>query len=224
MNFRRLVLLFVIAAMTVPVFAADVQTDIQQAVVQKLMTTIGSVGVSGNGSTNIPIPYPSFCHVWDWIYVPCIKWTSCTAQYSWNVSASAINPQIIPSGIPFTGNGMAQVSASICGVGPTITYSPAINGLMTAVWHAVPQELRFAMQTLNVEIYVNLLGNKIHLGWVNVAGFLPNPLYAQKLAFAQQFTLPPPISKQITVTVQNANVTLFTGFLRFTGDLTFTSP
>ena len=80
------------------------------------------------------------------------------------------------------------------------------------------------MQTLNVEIYINILGNKIHLAWVNVAGLLPSPLYAQKLAFAQQFMLPAPISKQITVTVQNPNLTLFTGFLRFTTDLQFTSP
>lgn len=219
---------FFIASFTIAIAlsasATDVEVDVQQAVLQKFLTTLGTVGVSGGGSTSVPIPYPSFCQAWDWIYYPCIQWTSCTAAYNWNASVSGINAHIQPTGIPFTGNGSAQVSASFCGFGPTLTYSPAINGLLTATWQSGPQAIWFAMQTLNIEIYINLLGNHIHLAWVNVASLLPNPLYAQKLAFAQQFTLPPPISKQITVSVQNPALTLFTGFLRFNADLGFTSP
>jgi hypothetical protein len=225
MDWRRIALTcLLVGGIAVSASASDVQVDVQQAVVQKFVTTLGSVGLSGGGSTSIPIPYPSLCKVWDWIYVPCIKWTSCNASYSWSASVSGINAQITASGIPFTGNGSAQVSASICGIGPSLSYSPALNGLMTATWQPSPQEIWFAIQTLNIEIYVNILGNKIHLAWVNVASLLPNPLYAQKLAFAQQFTLPSPISKQITVTVQNPSLTLFTGFLRFNADLNFTSP
>jgi hypothetical protein len=225
MNSRRATLIcLVLTCIATPAFASDVQIDVQQSVPQKLLTALGTVGVSGGSSTSVAIPYPGFCKVWDWIYVPCIKWTSCTAQYSWSASVSNLNVQIIPSGIPFTGNGAAQASASICGIGPSLSYSPDINGLMSATWQVGPQELWFSMQTLNIEIYVKILGFKIHLAWVNVGGLVPNPLYKQKLAFAQQFTLPAPISKQITVTLQNPTVTLFPGFLRFTGDLKFTSP
>jgi len=225
MRWQRLALMFIVAIIiSQSAHAADVQVDVQQAVVQKFVTVLGTVGVSGGGSTSIPIPYLDWCKVWDWIYVPCIKWTSCTASYSWNASISNLNAQIVPSGMPFTGNGSLHASASICGIGPSLTYSPLVNGLLNATWQSVPQEIQFSMQSLNIEIYINLLGNKIHLAWVNVASLLPNPLYAQKLAFAQQFTLPAPIAKQITVTVQNPNVTLFTGFLRFTANLNFTSP
>jgi hypothetical protein len=224
MNWRRLVLICLFATgMAAPASASDVLLDVQQAVPQKFLTALGTVGVSGGSSTSVSIPYPGFCKLWDWIYVPCVKWTSCTAQYSWSASVSSLNVQIVPSGIPFTGNGAAQAAASICGIGPSLSYSPNINGLMSATWQAGPQEIWFAMQAFNIEIYVKILGYKIHLAWVNVASLLPNPLYKQKLAFAQQFPLPAPISKQITVTLQSPTVTLFSGFLRFTGDLTFTS-
>lgn len=207
-----------------PAYATDIQVDMHGVVVQKFLTTLGTVGVHGGDSTTVSIPYPGFCQIWDWIYLPCIKWTPCTAQYSWSVSLSNLIAHITPAGIPFTGVGNAQASASICGIGPSLSYSPAINGQLDASWQPSPQEIWLAMHSLNVEVYVEILGFKIHIAWVDVAPLLPKPLYKQKLQFAQQFTLPNPISKQITVTLQNANLALLSGLLRFTGDLNFTSP
>src|ERR1041384_16778 len=91
MRWQRLALMFIFATiMCRSARAADVQVDVHQAVVQNFVTVLGTVGVSGGGSTSIPIPYLGWCKVWDWIYVPCIKWTSCTAAYSWSVSISTL--------------------------------------------------------------------------------------------------------------------------------------
>jgi hypothetical protein len=80
------------------------------------------------------------------------------------------------------------------------------------------------MQTLNVEIYISLLGFHITLGFVDVASLLPKPLYKQPVPLSQSFNLPAPISKQISVHAQNVALNLLAGFLRLTADLNFTSP
>ena len=212
-----------LALAALPAHASDVTLDVQQDVLQKFVTTVGTVGITGGASTTIQIPYPGICW-WGPFPYPCIKWASCTAGYTYGVSVSNVMTQIIPGSIPFTGNGHAQASAGICGLTIGASYSPAINGHLGASWQAGPQEIWFAMQALNVEIYVSILGFHITLGFVDVASFLPNPLYKQGVPLSQAFTLPAPISKHITVTGQNVNLALLSGFLRLTADMTFTSP
>jgi hypothetical protein len=207
-----------------PAGAADATFDMQQAVLQKFISTVGTVGISGGSSTTIQIPYPGFCKVWDFIYVPCIKWTPCQAQYSWQVSVSNVTAAIIPGSIPFNGTAHAQASAGLCGVNLTASYTPAVNGVLGASWQATPQEIWVAMQTLNIEIYVSLLGYHLTLGQVNVAQFLPNPLFKQKVPLAQAFNLPAPVNKHITATVTSANLALLAGYMELTADLAFSSP
>jgi len=203
--------------------ASDVTLDVQQDVLQKFVSTVGTVGVSGGASTTIQIPYPSVCW-WGPFPYPCIQWTSCTAGYSYGVSVSNVSTQIIPGSIPFTGNGHAQASAGVCGLNISASYSPAINGHLSATWQPGPQEIWFAMQSLNIEIYISILGYHITLGYVDIASYLPNPLLKQAVPLSQSFNLPAPISKQITVSAQNVNLALLSGFLQLTADLNFASP
>lgn len=216
-------LTLIVALAASPGYASDVTLDVQQDVLQKFVSTVGTVGVGGSASTTVQIPYPSICW-WDLIPYPCIQWFSCTVGYSWNVSLSNIMTQIVPGAIPFTGNGHANASAGVCGITIGASYSPAINGDLSATWQAGPQEIWFSMQTLNVEIYISLLGFHITLGFVDVASLLPKPLYKQPVPLSQSFNLPPPISKQISVHAQNVALNLLAGFLRLTADLNFTSP
>lgn len=203
--------------------ASDVTLDIQQDVLQNFVSTVGTVGVGGSSSTTVQIPYPSICW-WDFIPYPCINWFPCTVGYSWNASVSNIMLQIVPGSIPFNGNGNVQASAGVCGLSIGASYSPAINGVLGAAWQSGPQEIWFSMQSLNIEIYISILGFHITLGYINVASFLPNPLYKQPVPLSQSFNLPPPISKQISVHAQNVTLSLLSGFLQLTADLNFTSP
>jgi len=227
MTHRTALAFFIFAALVVlmasPARATDVTLDVQQDVLQKFVSTVGTVGVSGGSSTTIQIPYPSVCW-WDFIPYPCIAWTSCTVGYSWNVSLSNVMTQIVPGSIPFTGTGHAQASAGVCGLSVSASYTPAINGNLTATWQPGPQEIWFSMQGLNVEIYISILGFHITLGKVDVASFLPSPLYKQSVPLSQAFMLPAPISKHITVQAQNVTLSLLAGFLQLNADLTFSSP
>lgn len=206
-----------------PARAQDVQLDVNQTVLQNFISTVGTVGISGGASASVPIPYPGICW-WGPIPHPCIKWTSCTASYHYSVSASNIHVQVQPSGIPFSGNASTQASAGLCGVSASASYAPLFNGSMSASWNNGAQQLWFGIQTLNIEIYVRLLGYKISFGFVNVGGVLPNPLYKMSVPLANTFVLPAPISKSITVTLQNPTVTLLTGDVRLTTNLHFASP
>jgi len=206
-----------------PARAQDVTLDVQQDVLQNFVATVGAVGISGGSSTTVQIPYPSVCW-WDFIPYPCVGWFSCTVGYSWSVSLSNVMTEIVPGSIPFTGTGHAQASAGVCGITIGASYTPAINGDLTATWQSGPQEIWFAFQSLNIEIYISILGYHITLGYVDVASFLPNPLYKQAVPLSQAFTLPPPISKHITVTAQNVTLSLLSGFLQLTANLNFTSP
>jgi hypothetical protein len=217
------VLAFALALTALPACASDVTLDVQQDVLQKFVSTVGTVGVGGSASSTVQIPYPAVCW-WDLIPYPCIQWFPCTVGYSWNVSISNVTTQIVPGSIPFNGNGHAQASAGVCGLTIGASYSPAINGHLGAVWQAGPQEIWFSMQSLNVEIYISILGFHITLGYVDVASFLPNPLYKQAVPLSQSFTLPAPISKHITVQAQNVTLSLLAGFLRLNADLNFSSP
>jgi hypothetical protein len=198
--------------------------NVNQDVLQNFVSTVGTVGISGGSSTTIQIPYPGICNPWDFIYYPCIQWTSCNAGYNYSLSASNIQVQIVPAAIPFTGNASAQASAGICGINVTASYSPAFNGTLSATWNSGAQQLWFAMQALNVEIYIDLFGNHITLGYVNVASYLPSPLYQMSLPLAGTFPLGAPINKSITVTVQNPTIVLLSGQLQFTANLQFASP
>lgn len=212
-----------VALTTSPARAADVTLDVQRDVLQKFVSTVGTIGVGGSASSTVQIPYPSICW-WDFIPYPCIAWASCTVGYSWNVSLSNVSTQIVPGSIPFTGTGHAQASAGVCGLTIGASYTPAINGSLAATWQSSPQEIWFSMQSLNVEIYISLLGFHITLGYIDVASFLPNPLYKQSVPLSQAFTLPAPISKHITVQAQNVTLTLLAGFLQLRADLNFSSP
>jgi hypothetical protein len=219
-----LVLVAALALAAPPAPASDVTVTVQQDVLQNFISTVGTVGITGGDSTTIQIPVPGLCNVWDWIYLPCIQWTSCTAGYSWGISASNISAQIIPGSIPFSGNAHAQASAGLCGINVSASYSPAFNGDLDATWLPGPQQISFSLQTLNIEIYVSILGYHITLGFVDVAHYLPNPLVSVPVPLSQGFNLPPPISKHITVTAQNTTLALMSGFLQLTANLKFTSP
>jgi hypothetical protein len=212
-----------LATAAVPAFASDVTLDVQQDVLQKFVSTVGTVGITGGANTTIQIPYPGICW-WGPFPYPCIQWASCTAGYSYGVQVSNMMTQIISGSIPFTGNGHATASAGICGLNVGASYSPAINGHLTAAWQAGPQEIWFAMQNLNIEIYVSILGFHITLGYVDVASFLPNPLYKQGVPLSQAFNLPAPINKHITVSGQNVNLAMLPGFIQLTADMNFSSP
>jgi len=213
----------VVGLTALPAHASDVTLDVQQDVLQKFVSTVGAVGVGGSASSTIQIPYPSICW-WDLIPYPCIQWFSCSVGYSWNASLSNVSTQIVPGSIPFNANGNVSASAGVCGLTVGASYSPAINGDLNAAWQAGPQEIWFSMQSLNVEIYISILGFHITLGYVDIASFLPNPLYKQPVPLSQAFTLPAPISKHITVQGQNVTLTLLNGFLQLNADLAFTSP
>jgi hypothetical protein len=206
-----------------PARAQQVQLDVRQVVLQNFVSTVGTVGVSGGANASVPIPYPDICW-WGPFPYPCISWTSCTAGYNYSVSASNVQLQVVPTGIPFTANGHAQASAGLCGVSVSASYSPGLNGLFSAAWNNPAQQVWFAMQSLNVEIYVSLLGYHITFGYVDVAPLFPNPLYRQDLPLSKTFQLPAPISKQITVAAQNASLSLLPGVVRVTSDLAFSSP
>lgn len=227
MNSRGVFGLCILAALVLlsvsPTRASDVTLDVQQDVLQKFVSTVGAVGISGGSSTTVQIPYPSVCW-WDFIPYPCIGWASCSVGYSWSVSLSNVMTQIIPGSIPFTGTGHAQASAGVCGLTVGASYTPAINGDLTASWQPSPQEIWFSMQALNVEIYISILGFHITLGYVDISSYLPNPLFKQPVPLSQGFTLPAPISKHITVQAQNVTLTLLAGFLQLTADLNFSSP
>ncbi len=206
-----------------PIRAQQVQLDVNQSVFQNFVTTVGTVGVSGGSSTTISIPYPSIC--WAGIIpYPCIQYASCTVGYNYSVSASNIQLHVVPTGIPFTANGHAQAQAGLCGVTASASYSPGLSGAFSAAWNNPAQQIWFATQSLNVEIYVQLLGNHITLGTVDVASLLPNPLYKLDLPVNKSFQLGAPINKQITVAAQNPSLTLLTGDVRLTTDLIFSSP
>jgi hypothetical protein len=211
------------AVAATPTYASDVTVDVQQTVLQKFVSTVGAVGVGGGSNTTVQIPYPGVCW-WGPFPYPCIQWFSCNVGYNWSASVSNVNPQIVPGSIPFTASGHAQVSAGVCGLNVGASYSPAINGHLGASWQSVPQQIWIAMQNLNIEIYVSILGFHITFGYVDIASFLPNPLFKQTVPLSQQFTIPAPINKQITVSAQNVNLALLSGFLQLTADLNFTSP
>ncbi len=212
-----------LALAALPAHASDVTLDVQQDVLQKFVSTVGTVGITGGANTTVQIPYPSICW-WGPFPYPCIQWASCNVGYSYGVSVSNVMAQIVPGSIPFTGNGHAQAQAGVCGLSIGASYSPAINGHLTATWQAGPQEIWFAMQSLNIEIYISILGYHITLGYVDVASFLPNPLLKQPVPLSQAFTLPSPVNKHITVSAQNVNLALLSGFLQLTADMNFSSP
>jgi hypothetical protein len=206
-----------------PAAASDVTLDVQQDVLQNFLTTVGTVGLGGSAGTTVQIPYPGVCW-WGPFPYPCIQWASCNVGYSWSVSISNVGAQIVPGSIPFNGNGHAQASAGVCGLSVSASYSPAINGHLSAIWQGGPQEIWFALQSLNVEIYVSILGFHITFGYIDVSSYLPNPLYKQAVPLSQSFTLPAPISKQISAHAQNVSLALLSGFLQLTADLSFSSP
>jgi hypothetical protein len=226
MNTKRLVMAALAAAALLlaarPARAADVSVEVNEAVLQKFLSTLGSVGVSGGDRTNVNYPYPDVCWAGPFPY-PCVKWGTCQASYSWSVTATNMTAHIVTGAVPFAGQGHTQASAGICGINVSASYSPGLNGSLGAAWQGADEEIRLSMQHLNVEIYVGLLGQHLTLAWVDVASKLPNPLYKQKLDIAEKFTLPAPVSKTITVTVQNPALVLLPGKLRFTADLGFTS-
>lgn len=226
MSAKRLAVACAVAASMLlssrPAVAADVTVNVNEAVLQKFLSTVGSVGVQGGDSTSVSYPYPGICWAGPFPY-PCVKWGSCQASYSWSVSASNLSARIVTGAIPFAAQGHASASAGICGITVSASYAPALNGTMGAAWQNADQEIRFAMQHLNVEIYVRFLGTHVTLGWVDVARLLPNPLYRQKVAFAGSFVIPPPVGKNITVTLLNPFIALQTGVLVFTANLGFVS-
>jgi hypothetical protein len=202
---------------------SDVELDVNQTVLQNFISTVGTVGIAGGDTTSIQIPYPGICW-WGPVPYPCIAWTSCSAGYNYSVSASNVHVSVIPGAIPFSGDASANASAELCGITVSASYSPAFNGLLSASWNSGASQLWFAMQSLNIEIYVDLLGYHITLGYVDVSSHIPNPLYKMSLPLAQVIPLGSPINKNITVTLVNPTVALLAGDVRFTTDLKFTSP
>jgi len=215
--------LFAVSLTATSARAADVELDVNQVVLQNFISTVGTVGISGGDTTTVPIPVPGICW-WGPVPYPCIQHINCSAGYNYSISASNIHVQIIPGAIPFSGDASAQASAEFCGISISASYSPAFNGLLSATWNSGSQQLWFAMQTLNIEIYIDLFGDHITLGYVDVSSHLPNPLYKMSLPLAQTIPLGPPINKNITVTLVSPNVTLLQGYLRFATNLQFTSP
>jgi hypothetical protein len=230
---KRILTLGCLCAVALAPFAANAYDDlveVRQSEIQKFVSAVGTVGASGSDSTTIGgIPYPAICRDGSFlgipIYYPCIKYTSCTAGYSWSVQVSNIALQVVPGAIECTATGHCQASAGICGLNVSASYSPAITGRFNATWLAQPQEVWVAAQALSVEIYVNPAGlGRVHLGWVNVAPSLPNPLFKKKVPMSQSVTLPAPVSKSITGTAQNTALALVPGSIQVTTDINFTSP
>jgi hypothetical protein len=203
--------------------AADASVTVHEATLQKFLSTLGSVGVQGGENAAVQYPYPGVCKGWLGLPYPCIKWGSCQAHYDYGVSISNMTARIVPGSVPFAGNGHAQASAGICGLNVSASYSPAINGNLAASWFGTEQEIRFAVQHLNVELYVSIIGFHVTLGWLDVASKLPNPIYRQKIELAKSFDLPAPISKTINASIQSPNVALMSGYLQFTTDIAFTA-
>lgn len=212
-----------LAAAPRPAAATDTTVVVHEVTLQKFLSTLGSVGVQGGASATVQYPYPGICTGTWGIPYPCIKWGSCQAQYSYGVSVSNLSARIVPTGVPLSATGHAQASAGICGIAVSASYTPAVDGTLGATWSGADQELRLAMQTLNVELYVSLLGRHITLGWVDLASRLPNPLYRQRIDVAKSFDLPAPISKTIDVSVQSPNLALMPGYLQLTTDVVFTA-
>src|SRR6266581_929291 len=127
-----------VAVAASPASAQQVQLDVHEIVLQNFVSTVGTVGVQGSGQKTISIPYPDICWAgWGPFQVPypCISWTSCTASYSYSVSASNVQLHVTTSAIPFNANGHAQASAGLCGLSVSASYSPALNGLFSAAWN-----------------------------------------------------------------------------------------
>jgi hypothetical protein len=204
-----------------PARASDVSVEVNEAVLQHFFTALGPVGMSGGDSKDVRYPYPDVCWAGPFPY-PCVKWGTCQAAYTWNVQVSSMTAHIVAGAIPFTGQAHADASAGICGITVRASYSPAFNGALGASWASAEEEVRLAMQHLNVEIYVSFLGQHLTLTSVDVASKLPSPLYRQKVDLAQKFTLPAPIGKEVRVNVQNPALQLLPAKLRLSADLVFT--
>jgi hypothetical protein len=200
-----------------------VSVTVQQVTLQKFLSTVGSVGMQGGDATDVHYPVPGICHGWLGLPYPCIKWGTCKASYNYSVSVSNMTARIVPGSVPFSATGHATASAGICGLSLSASYTPGINGSLGATWVGADQEVRFAAQQLNIELYFSILGYRVHVAWVDVASKLPNPLYRQRIDIAKSFTLPAPISKTINVSTQSPNVALMNGYLLFTTDLLFTA-
>lgn len=210
--------------------AADDLVEIRQSELQKFLDVLGTVGTQGGAQTTIGgIPYPAICKDGSFlgipVYYPCIKYTSCTASYSWSVSVSNLALQIGQGAIDFTGMGQCQASAGICGLNASLSYSPGLQGALVASWAAATQEVWVSLQRAEVEIYVNPAGlGRVHLAWVDVANYLPKPLFKKQVPTSQHFSLPAPISRSFTAAAQNTALALVPGTLRLTTDVNFSSP
>jgi len=86
------------------------------------------------------------------------------------------------------------------------------------------------MHQLNLEIYVtiplpDILGGDRHLtlAWVNIAPYLPNPLYARKIVLSQEVSLklPDGTTRVLKISPQDSSLRPNDGYLRLTSNLAF---
>jgi hypothetical protein len=204
--------------------ARDITVDTREAVLQKFVAAAFPISVAGGASTTVTIPMLDWC-----VWRPCIGTISCSAKYSWNLSTYINHVNIKSTGIPFDGKVDSSVSAELCGIGPTLTYSPGVMGELTANWQAASEQIDFLMRSLFVEIYVNIplpdiVGGDVRytLGWVDLSTILPSPLLSRKLSLTQQLRLPlPGGDKLLTISPTNAILTPYDGYLRVATDISF---
>ncbi len=213
----------------------DVTIDTREAVLQDLVKTVGPLRiVDKHASTTVNIPVPDLCW-WDVgggisIPYPCLGWVGCEVGYTFSTGVNISQVNIRSTGIPFSGQADVQASASVCGIGPSASYKPNLNGELGAEWKTAEERISFNMHTLYVEVYVTIpfpdfIGGDYHLtlGYVDIAPYLPNPLYSRKVTLSEttQLTLPDGTPKTITIAPNNTALTPNDGYLRVTSDLGF---
>jgi hypothetical protein len=212
--------------------ANAVVIDTREEVLTQLMLAVGQVSQSDRMSTTVSIPILGVCvkRVWGVpIPYPCITTVDCDASISYTVGAGVNQVQVIPAGLLLTGQGHASVSATFCGLGPSLSYDPAVNGQLGIGWDSTRQEASISVDSLYVEIYVQIPNPfdgdwRVTFGYIDIAPCLPRPLCVRQIPIpAQTVTLQlPGGAKTITFTPTNAVLGLGTGYFRVSADLRVT--